>query len=120
VKCDIGANCNLLPMREMRHLFPGRSDNEIVKLLKPSADRLKAVNGSTVHILGKFTAQCKFMNSKWIHSDFYVCETTGPVVLGCLDSLKLQMIIVTDTNLCKQSGPVDGSTLTCVSHTSAD
>ena len=99
MKCDTGANCNLLPMRVLRCLFPNYSDSQIVKQLKPSTDKLKAVNGSDVRFLGKFTAQCKFRDSKWILSDFYVCETTGPVIFGCLDSIKLKLIVVPDTRL---------------------
>ena len=99
MKCDTGANCNLLPMRVLRCLFPNYTDSQIVKQLKPSTDKLKAVNGSDVKFLGKFTAQCKFRDSKWILSDFYVCETTGPVIFGCLDSIKLKLIVVPETRL---------------------
>ena len=100
VQVDTGAEANLLPLRCFKQMFPEHTSDdgkpvpcEIVNV-KPFT-KLSAYNSSEIKHYGAVKLLCKHASTKsWNNTDFYICESSGPIILGLKDSLQLGLISV--------------------------
>ncbi|KAK2550865.1 hypothetical protein P5673_028384 [Acropora cervicornis] len=83
-KVDTGAQSNVLPIRLLRIIAPGKFDDK--GNLKPEALEkngavLSAYGGFIIKQLGTINIPCKYKERK-INCIFYVTDTSGPAILG--------------------------------------
>ena len=79
-KVDTGAQGNILPMRTYHAMFP--DDKGVPTRTSKSAVRLRAYNGTTIPQYGTLMLQCRYGDTEWISTKFYVADTPGPVIFG--------------------------------------
>ena len=95
LKVDTGAQANTLPLRTYRSMFPNNIDdkgNPKSGALRPAQNVLTAYNGTQIQCLGKTKVQCNYKNSKWLNTEFFVVDVTGPAVLGLPSCEQLNIV----------------------------
>ena len=95
LKVDTGAVANALPIKTFRKMFPEQLDdkqNPKKQYLRPTKRRLIAYNNTPIECYGKTTIKCKFGNSKWQDTAFYVVNVTGSGILGLSSCTKLKVV----------------------------
>ena len=94
VKSDTGANCNVLPYRCLKQLYPNVNEHMLGRLLNSSSCKLTAVNGTELKQEGVIGLKCKFEQSDWRYCKFFVVKTVGTAILSCQDSIALGIVSV--------------------------
>jgi hypothetical protein len=106
-KVDSGAQGNILPVRIFRRMFPQLLDaNGYPKVGSTSVrpTRLMAYNGTEIPQYGAISFKCKYGDSEWINTEFYVAESEGPAIIGLPSSRSLKLITI---NCMIQHQPLD-------------
>ena len=98
-KVDTRAQGNVLPMRTYKKMFPNHVNNQglPVKLVEQRPHvRLDAYNGTEIPQHGVIKLKIKYahVSNQWLETEFYLAETTGPIILGKNTSIKLGIITV--------------------------
>ena len=93
-KVDTGAQSNVLPIRLLRIIAPGKFDDK--GNLKPEALEkngavLSAYGGFIIKQLGTINIPCKYKERK-INCIFYVTDTSGPAILGLKAYIALKVV----------------------------
>lgn len=93
-KVDTGAQSNVLPIRLLRIIAPGKFDDK--GNLKPEALEkngavLSAYGGFIIKQLGTINIPCKYKERK-INCIFYVTDTSGPAILGLKACIALKVV----------------------------
>ena len=94
-KMDTGAQGNILPVRIFRRMFPSKLDAD--GLPKPGVTtarktRLSAYNGTNIAQYGTIIIPCRFENSEWESTEFFVVESDGPGLVGLLSCRSLKLV----------------------------
>ncbi len=94
---DTGAEANILPTRCFKQLFP--EDATLADLswspnLTESNNRLLTYDGTYIPHYGVCKLTCSPNRKEWYGLRFYVCETTGPIIVGLKDSRAMNLITV--------------------------
>ena len=96
LKVDTGAQGNTIPLRLFREMFPdqvGKNGFPSKKLMaSTSGVRLTAYNGTNIPCYGLITIPCKYLDSQWEHTMFYIVDVPGPAVLGLPSSENLRVV----------------------------
>ena len=95
-KVDTGARSNVLPIRQLRIIAPGKFDDK--GNLKPEALEkngavLSAYGGFIIKQLGTINIPCKYKERK-INCIFYVTDTSGPAILGPKACIALKVVFL--------------------------
>ncbi|XP_014665236.1 PREDICTED: uncharacterized protein K02A2.6-like [Priapulus caudatus] len=90
LKVDTGAQANLLPMRTYRAMFPDTQDANLI----PSQCRLVAYNGTPIKCLGTIAVPCRYKDSEWDFTDFFLVDVPGPAILGLPSCSKMNVVIL--------------------------
>ena len=88
LKLDPGAQGNALPLRTFKQMYGDRDPSTV---LTPTGTHLTSYSGHSIDCIGKINFECKYGDSSWTKSIFYVVDVPGPVVLGLpmCEALKL-------------------------------
>ena len=96
-KVDTGAQGNILPIRIFRRMFPRLLDSSGFPKpgsTTPRHTRLMAYNGTDIPQYGSITLQCKYENSVWMKTEFFIAESDGPAIVGLPSSRALRLVTV--------------------------
>ena len=96
-KVGTGAQGNILPIRIFRRMFPRLLDSSGFPKpgsTTPRHTRLMAYNGTDIPQYGSITLQCKYENSVWIKTEFFIAESDGPAIVGLPSSRALSLISI--------------------------
>ena len=95
VKVDTGAQGNTLPVRMYQQMFP----NSLTAEGLPQADAvshtdtvLTAYNGTIIKQHGCVELPCRFGDSDWTPTKFFVVESEGPAIVGLPSSRQLNLV----------------------------
>ena len=96
LKVDTGAQANTMPLRVFQNMFP----NYLTPDGYPNSDflgnaesvRLYAYNNTPIKGYGQICILCKFQESCWRNTDFYIVDVKGPAVLGLTSSEQLKVV----------------------------
>ena len=96
LKVDTGAQANTMPLRVFQSMFP----NCLTSNGYPNSDFLKgaesvklyAYNNTPIKCHGRVCIACKFRDSCWRNTDFYIVDVVGPAVLGLKSSEQLKVV----------------------------
>ncbi|CAM1323766.1 Uncharacterised protein r2_g3242 [Pycnogonum litorale] len=79
IKVDTGAQRNTLPVRLYKQMF----NQSLVNMTKHAClTKLYAYNGTEIKHYGTVDIPCKFNDSEWTDTKFYVVEVNGSAILG--------------------------------------
>jgi len=96
LKVDTGAQGNTLPLRLYRQMFPTllTSDGLPVPRIAAKARnaRLTAYNGSAIQCHGVISFPCKYNDSPWIDTTFYVVDVPGSAIIGLPSCERLKVV----------------------------
>jgi len=100
-KVDTGAQGNVLPLRTFRKMFPEHLDDENMPVVgslvtaKPFV-RLDAYNGTEIKQYGTVNLKLRYkpICSEWTTTEFFVGDTSGPVIMGNKTSQQTGIITV--------------------------
>lgn len=82
-KVDTGAEGNILPLRTYRQLFPAYVDKQgLPTKATPSDVVMSAYGGATIPQHGTINIPCRYRDSQWHNTTFYISDTNGPVIFG--------------------------------------
>lgn len=96
-KVDTGAQGNILPIRIFRRMFPKLLDSSGYPKpgsTTPRYTRLMAYNGTEIPQYGSLSLRCKYEESEWIITEFFVAESDGPAIVGLPSSRALRLVTV--------------------------
>ena len=107
-KIDTGAQGNILPLRIFREMYPKNLDKRGCP--RPGATtkrriKLTAYNGTNITHHGTISIPCRYQNSKWIDTEFFVTDCEGPAILGLPSSRTLHIVTL---NCISDSKPRSG------------
>ena len=91
---DTGAEANILPTRCFKQLFPEQTNLSQCTLLAPTQNRLLTYDGTYIPHHGVCKLTCSPDSQHWHELDFYVCDSTGPIIIGLKDSRRLDLISI--------------------------
>jgi hypothetical protein len=98
---DTGAGANVMPVRCFKQLYPkymssdGKPDQSCPHLKPQLFSNLRTYIGEIIPQYGTITLKCS-VGSKTRDIQFYICETNGPILLGREDSIKLELITISE------------------------
>ena len=93
-KVDTGAQSNVLPIRLLRIIAPGKFNdkgNLKSEALEKNGAVLSAYGGFIIKQLGIINIPCKYKERK-INCIFYVTDTSGPAILGLKACIALKVV----------------------------
>ncbi len=93
LKIDTGAQGNTLPIRTYHMMYGANpSDSEVLQPIRNT--RLTAYNGQDIRCIGTINILCKFKDSNFHDTQFFVVDVPGPAVVGLptCDALRLVTI----------------------------
>ena len=99
-KVDTGAQGNVLPLRTFRKMFPSLVSGTELKygqiVVKRPHVRLYGYGGSEITQCGSVKLRIGYpkLNKQWHEAEFFIVDTTGPIVLGKHGSIMLKIITV--------------------------
>ena len=102
LKVDTGAQANTMPRRVFEQMFPTDSQE---KVLSKSSHVLTAYNNTVIPCKGVVNILCKFGESEWKNTSFYVVDVPGPAVLG-LPTCELLKVVTLHCAVNKEKSPV--------------
>ena len=79
LKVDTGAQGNTMPSRIFDEMFP---EERRKYAIEPSFDILTAYNNTVIPCKGIVRLDCKFGDSEFLSTPFYVVDVPGPAILG--------------------------------------
>lgn len=92
-KVDTGAQANTLPLRTFRNMFPEQlNEHGVPQSLSDSGTVLSAYNGTEIKQYGTVVIPCKYNDTPWNDTQFYVVQSDGPVILGIQTSVQLGLV----------------------------
>ena len=95
LKVDTGAQGNTLPLRTYRQMFPDQLTKDGLPkygVVQPAQQvRLTAYNGTNIKCHGTIDIPCRFKDSRWENTRFFIVDVSGPAVIGLpsCESLKI-------------------------------
>ncbi|CAE1292604.1 unnamed protein product [Acanthosepion pharaonis] len=95
LKVDTGAQANTLPIRIFRKMYPTSIDqagNPIPGSLTSTQCLLTAYNNTKINCYGTTNIRCKYKNSPWMDTQFYVVDVPGAAILGLPTSVSLKVV----------------------------
>ena len=104
LKVDTGAQANTLPARVFHKMFPSGGS------LTPSPCILTAYNNTQIHCHGVTNIECKYKESQWINTQFYVVDVQGPAILGLPTSESLKVVTMNCAVSTHQQKPINSVT----------
>ena len=82
-KVDTGAQGNILPLRVYKKMYPDDIGKDGLPMsTSPNLETLTAYNGTTIRQYGTITIPCRFEESTWRNTTFYIADTPGPIIFG--------------------------------------
>ena len=97
VKVDTGAQGNTLPLRLFKEMFPEKVQRDGYpnpRDVESKCTILTVYGGGRIKHYGTFDMQCRFKNSPWKNTAFYIVDVEGPAILGLPDCVAFQMVTV--------------------------
>ncbi|KAL5017321.1 hypothetical protein ScPMuIL_006910 [Solemya velum] len=82
LKIDTGAQRNTLPVRIYRQMFPKRLNSDGYPTAGKSDIKLFAYNNTEITHYGTVSIPCRFENSTWTETTFYIVDVSGPAIAG--------------------------------------
>ena len=87
LKVDTGAQGNTLPLRVFQQMYPEQiasngTPKADSKVIQPASTKLTAYNGTEIKTYGSITLKCKYNNSEFCDSKFYIVDVHGAAVIG--------------------------------------
>ncbi|XP_030851766.1 uncharacterized protein K02A2.6-like [Strongylocentrotus purpuratus] len=93
VKVDTGAEANTLPLRTFRNMYPEQLDRQGFPRNLPDAGTiLSAYNETLIGQYGTVVIPCKYGDTAWTDTLFYVVQSNGPVILGLQSSVEFGLV----------------------------
>ena len=107
VKVDTGAQGNTLPLRIYKKMYPDDLDHNgrpVNVYPVPSTTQLTMYNKTTIECLGYVIFTCKYKNSKWCESKFYLVDIDQPAICGLPLSQALRLVTINCHTIESRSG----------------
>lgn len=96
LKADTGAQGNTLPLRLFREMFPDQVGRDGLPsktaVLATRGIRLTAYNGTDIPCHGMVSLKCKYLDSQWEDTSFYIVDVPGPAILGLTSCENLRVV----------------------------
>ena len=94
LKVDTGAQGNTLPLRTFRRMFPAKLSPDGFPVEVDSADQvtLTAYNRSSIPCYGSIQVLCKYKDSEWAKTKFFIVDVPGPAVIGLPSCTQLKVV----------------------------
>lgn len=99
---DTGAQGNTLPLRTYKQIFPddididGKPKNVYPK---PPGLTLQMYNKTKLDCLGYVIFTCKYKDSDWIQSKFFIVDIDQPAICGLELSRELKLVTINVDNI---------------------
>ena len=96
-KVDTGAQGNILLLRTFQRMFPAVLDTDKTPRPRATPDsntRLTAYTDLDIKHFGKTSLACKFNESYWVTTDFYVIQSHGQAIIGLPSCRDLHLVII--------------------------
>ena len=92
-KVDTGAQGNILPLRVYKDIYPKFiSPQGKPTHTKPSNAKLTAYNNTPIKQYGTISIPCKYQDSHWRDTTFYITDSSGPVIFGLATCTDLELV----------------------------
>ena len=116
VKVDTGAQCNILPLRVLKNMFPDAitGQHPTPGTLTPRENTIiSAYNGTRISQYGTIKLACRYHQSDRVDADLFVADPEGPAILGLPNSRQLRLVTlhcaIEKKTISQQADPI-GST----------